>query len=114
MRTSALLLLSLMLLGACFAADQPAANSNQDQSSIPSTSPAQRFSYGANGASRLRYLPGNEPICLKLRTYVVRRVDPDSDVTRLHSYSTCTPAWKFQTRSAVLQETTPPERKLTY
>ncbi len=59
-------------------------------------------------------LPENDRVCLKLRTYVVRRVDPVSDVTRLHSYSTCQPAWKFETRSAVQHESSPSDRPLSY
>jgi len=56
----------------------------------------------------------NEIGCLKLRTYVVRRVSPDSDVTRLHSYTTCQPAWKFETRSAVQREPVRSEPPFVY
>jgi hypothetical protein len=59
-------------------------------------------------------LSKDDYVCLKLRTYVVRRVDPESDITRLHSYSTCQPAWKFETRSAVQKEIVPGDRRLTY
>ena len=55
-------------------------------------------------------LPKDERVCLKLRTYVVRRVNPESDVTRLHSYSTCQPAWKFDTRNAVVPDASADQR----
>jgi hypothetical protein len=40
------------------------------------------------------------PTCYTMRTYTVRRVNPDSDETRLFRYSTCPKAWKFGLRHA--------------
>jgi hypothetical protein len=110
MRTSALLLLSLILVGSAFAGDESATNSSQEPAAqSPAAGSFSTMRYDEMG--RLRFLPESEAMCLKLRTYVVRRIDPNSDITRLHSYRTCTPAWKFQTRSAVLQETPSPKMK---
>jgi hypothetical protein len=114
MRISALLLLAFILLGSAFGSDESTTNSNQQQSSIQSAAPGPFFTMRDLESARLRYLPGIEATCLKLRTYVVRRVDPHSDVTRLHSYRTCTPVWKFQTRSAVQGEKPAAELRLAY
>ena len=46
--------------------------------------------------------------CLKMRTYVVARDNPQSDVTHLRSYHECLPAWKFDLRTSQQQPTAPP------
>lgn len=45
-------------------------------------------------------LPG-DAVCLKIRSYVMKRDSKNSDATHLAGYSTCQPAKKFQLRSAV-------------
>ena len=40
-------------------------------------------------------------ICLKIRSYVMRRDSKNSDSTHLAGYSTCQPARKFQLRTTV-------------
>lgn len=52
-------------------------------------------------------LPG-DAVCLKIRSYVMKRDSKNSDATHLVGYSTCQPAKKFQLRSAV--ETPQPEK----
>jgi hypothetical protein len=42
--------------------------------------------------------------CLMLRTYIVVREDRDSDITRRDGEVICQPAWKFQTKSAVIHQ----------
>jgi hypothetical protein len=39
--------------------------------------------------------------CFYIRSYRVKRENPESDVTKLAGYSTCQPATRFQTKSAV-------------
>lgn len=111
MRTSALLLLSVMLSATCIAADEPTVPNNVQ---APVASAESSPSTTTLGEARLRFLPRTEAVCLKLRTYVVQRVDPRSDVTRLRSYSTCQPAWKFETRNAVQHETHPDDLSWSY
>ena len=43
----------------------------------------------------------DDSVCLYIRGYRVTRDDPESDATRLAGYSTCQPAARFQTKSAV-------------
>ena len=52
-------------------------------------------------------LPG-DAVCLKIRSYVMKRDSKNSDATHLAGYSTCQPAKKFQLRSVV--ETPQPEK----
>jgi hypothetical protein len=47
-------------------------------------------------------MPREENVCLMLRTYIVVREGSDSDVTHRDGEVICQPAWKFQTRSAVI------------
>lgn len=85
----------------------------------PSPASAMDSSAAANsegGASLHRRLPRRQPfrddkdemsrdanVCLMLRTYIVVREERRSDVTRRDGEVICQPAWKFQTRSAVIQ-----------
>src|SRR3974390_666124 len=46
--------------------------------------------------------------CLKTRTYVVARDNPQSDVTHPRSYHECLPAWKFDLRTSQQQQPTAP------
>jgi hypothetical protein len=112
MRTSALLLLSLFVSAACVAADEPPTTRNKTSvaltSSEPSTTTAQL------GRAKLQFLPKTDAVCLKLRTYIVQRVDPHSDATRLRSYSTCQPASKFETHNAVQHGTKPEDWNWSY
>jgi len=43
----------------------------------------------------------NDTTCFYIRSYRVTRNDPKSDATRPAGYSTCQPATRFQTKSAV-------------
>jgi hypothetical protein len=62
------------------------------------------------GSRRRLFTPGfddrsqYEHVCYTLRTYIVVREERSSDSTRRDGEIVCQPAWKFQTRSAVLQE----------
>ncbi len=40
-------------------------------------------------------------VCLMIRTYIMVRESPQSDVTHRDGYVVCQPAWKFQLRTAV-------------
>ena len=42
----------------------------------------------------------NDSICATMRTYIVKRVQGDTDETRVVGYARCQPAWKFQLRTA--------------
>jgi hypothetical protein len=42
-----------------------------------------------------------DTVCLKIRSYVMKRDSKDSDATHLVGYSTCQPSKKFQVRSVV-------------
>lgn len=53
---------------------------------------------------RDREMSREENVCLMLRTYIVVREDRESDVTRRDGEVICQPAWRFQTRSAVIQQ----------
>ena len=113
MRTSALLLLAVLFCGACVAADQPPATSDL-QVLVALISPESSPITTKFSGSKLQFLPRTDAVCLKLRTYIVQRVDPRSDVTRLRRYSTCQPAWKFETRNAVQHEKQPDDLNWFY
>jgi hypothetical protein len=41
-----------------------------------------------------------EPVCFMMRSYVMQREEPGSEVTRPVKYRECQPSWKFEYRSA--------------
>jgi len=58
----------------------------------------------ARGLTHLRFSLKSEQddtTCFYIRSYRVTRDDPKSDATRPTGYSTCQPATRFQTKSAV-------------
>jgi hypothetical protein len=49
---------------------------------------------------RARVLNQNDATCYSIRSYRVKRDDPESDSTRLVGYSTCQPSNRFQVKAA--------------
>jgi hypothetical protein len=47
-----------------------------------------------------RVLSQNDATCYSIRSYRVKRDDPESDSTRLVGYSTCQPSNRFQVKTA--------------
>jgi len=47
--------------------------------------------------------PGDDTVCLKIRSYVVARDDKDSDSVHLVGYSTCQPASRYRLRTTQIQ-----------
>jgi hypothetical protein len=47
-----------------------------------------------------RVLTQNDATCYSIRSYRVKRDDPESDSTRLVGYSTCQPSNRFQVKAA--------------
>jgi hypothetical protein len=47
--------------------------------------------------------PGDDTVCLKIRSYVVARDDRDSDSVHLVGYSTCQPASRYRLRTTQIQ-----------
>ncbi len=108
MRCQSLLISSFFVLTAFGAIPQLQAQSNPEPSTIVAQSDSSRYyyrEYRSLHSPKIAVLPGSDPVCLKLRTYVVHRVSPYSDVTHMHSYSTCQPSWKFEARNALRRET---------
>ena len=48
-----------------------------------------------------RYAVNETPVCYKMRSYHMVRLDPDSDVTRQEGYSTCEPASRFGVKRTI-------------
>jgi hypothetical protein len=92
----------------CCATDQVTASSAPEVSSSARTNANQAASLHRR-VPRRQFLANPDEIsrdtnvCLMLRTYIVVREDRDSDVTRRDGEVICQPAWKFQTRSAVIE-----------
>jgi hypothetical protein len=51
--------------------------------------------------SHKRVLARNDATCYSIRSYRVKRDDPESDSTRPAGYSTCQPAGRFQVKETV-------------
>ncbi len=49
---------------------------------------------------RARSFNPDDNVCLMLRTYIMVRESPDSDVTHRDGHFVCQPAWRFQVRTA--------------
>ena len=47
--------------------------------------------------------PGDDTVCLKIRSYVVARDDKDSDSVHLVGYSTCQPASRYRLRTTQIR-----------
>jgi len=47
--------------------------------------------------------PGDDTVCLKIRSYVVARDDRDSDSVHLVGYSTCQPASRYRLRTTQIR-----------
>ena len=103
-----LLVLAITLPG--MAADEPQSSSSSstlDVSANPDVPDAQSLAAVTAGVTSELSRRGNGPtenfndaMCATMRTYVVARERPGSDVTRIVGYSRCQPAWKFQLRTA--------------
>jgi hypothetical protein len=101
------LVLAITLPG--MAADEPQSSTSSTTLDV-STNPvpdAQSFAAVTGGVKSELSRRGNGPtenfndaICATMRTYVMARERPGSDVTRVVGYSRCQPAWKFQLRTA--------------
>jgi hypothetical protein len=118
MRLAGLLLaLLFVLLPVHSAASDPQAAATSDTSPPFEMSP-ELFAPGMMAAGQ-QSLPAGVPLhadlpywvrtpaevtCLKLRTYIMAREDPHSDLTRLVRYRTCTPASRFDMRNAILTD----------
>ena len=105
MRLPALLVVTIVLLSAfSFAQDEGLilsepyySDSNQTvEQAIPQPADAWRVPL-----YRAERFDSADTACLKLRTYIMKRESPYSDVTRRVKHVTCQPAWKFEIRSAV-------------
>jgi hypothetical protein len=106
MRLPALLLVTVVLLSAfSFAQDEALissdpsyTDSNQTaEQAIPEPADAWRVPlYRAE-----RFDSAADAVCFTLRSYIMKRESPYSDVTRRVKHVTCQPAWKFEFRSAV-------------
>jgi hypothetical protein len=72
------------------------------QNAKPAAAEAGKHDGNIKAPSRLqkRVFSQNDTTCLSIRSYRVRRDDPESDTTRLVGYSTCQPATKFQVKEA--------------
>jgi hypothetical protein len=92
------------------AADGPQSSTSSitlDVSTNPDVPDAQSFAAVTGGVKSELSRRGNGPtenfndaMCATMRTYVMARERPGSDVTRVVGYSRCQPAWKFQLRTA--------------
>lgn len=54
-----------------------------------------------------RYAVHEIPVCYKMRSYHVVRLDPDSDVTRQEGYSTCEPSSRFGVKRTIQNRAEP-------
>lgn len=56
----------------------------------------------ANATLKITTDRGRDEVCYKMRSYLVRRESPDSDMVRPVGYTTCLPATRVQMRTSEL------------
>lgn len=123
--TSVRFLAALLLCTACaFSQEQPSPaarpNRTAERDRSVATTPADRFkvdqfSIDPSGRAFSRGSqidpmtvssygqPGDDTVCLKIRSYVVARDDKDSDSVHPVGYSTCQPASRYRLRTTQIQ-----------
>lgn len=105
MRLPALLFAIVLLLSPlCLARDQ--ALSSSEPSSPDSNRTAEQATPQPADVWRVplhrsELFDSADAVCFTVRTYIMKRESPDSDVTRRVKHVTCQPAGKFEFRSAV-------------
>lgn len=109
--TAIVFLLALAFVVAASASDQPAPAVTPDTLRSPATPPltdqvwrppsSKGLPPHTRAAWPLPFAIGPASTCLTMRSYIMQREAPDSDVTRPAGYQTCTPASRFQVKAAV-------------
>jgi hypothetical protein len=113
-----LMLFSVLLSGTCslFAASGDLQVDPSQQA--PAKSPLQVDDFSANQPRHMtwlgiaHYAVSEIPVCYKMRSYHMVRLDRDSDVTRQEGYSTCEPASRFGVKRTI-QKMAEPENAVS-